>query len=359
MIRHKKSSLTKYFVIYIYIDMNYYIYKITNKINGKIYIGQARDVRLRWRSHKSSASMVKEGRKKRGDNGIQVIHLAIAKYGIENFTFEIIEEVDTLDEANERETYWVSYYDSYHNGYNLTLGGFNAPKTEEWKEKVKATRIANGSYAHSERTKKLISDKWHKYHTPESIKKTIKANKGRKLSKEHIEKIININKGNQYCLGHKQSQETILKRVAAINEKYGPKICNAPGCNRTDGYKFKGKRYCNKHVQRLEDHGSLELPPRPKPHLGKKFSDEHRKNLSESKKGTQCGKENPFYGKSHSQETLDYLRKINLGKEPPNKIKFSDEQVQKILSDPRGLRKIAKDFGVSVPVIQRIKKEKS
>lgn len=112
--------------------MTWCIYKIENKINGKCYIGQAKDIDVRWRNHKSSARKVKQGLKKIGDNGIQVIHVALAKHSFDNFEFEIIEEVETRKEANKRETYWVSYYDSYENGYNCTLGGYNAPKTEEW-----------------------------------------------------------------------------------------------------------------------------------------------------------------------------------------------------------------------------------
>lgn len=44
------------------------------------------------------------------------------KYGISNFTFEIIEECDKQS-LNEREIYWIEYYDSFHNGYNMTIGG--------------------------------------------------------------------------------------------------------------------------------------------------------------------------------------------------------------------------------------------
>lgn len=42
------------------------------------------------------------------------------KYGIEHFTIELIEETDNPE---EREQFWIQYYDSYHNGYNATLGG--------------------------------------------------------------------------------------------------------------------------------------------------------------------------------------------------------------------------------------------
>ena len=92
------------------------IYKITNKINNKCYIGQSTDIYQRWIGHKSQSRPVKEG----GD--LAAIHQAIRKYGIDNFLFEIIEVVYP-ELLNEREQYWIQYYDSYNQGYNNTLGG--------------------------------------------------------------------------------------------------------------------------------------------------------------------------------------------------------------------------------------------
>lgn len=97
------------------------IYKITNLINGKVYIGQTiHTLEARYRRHLSCAE--------RGDKGH--LHPAMRKYGYNNFKCEVIEEIDeslpnakqTLD---EREIYWIKYYDSTNNkkGYNITLGG--------------------------------------------------------------------------------------------------------------------------------------------------------------------------------------------------------------------------------------------
>lgn len=87
------------------------IYKITNKLNGKSYIGQSTDIERRWREHHY-----------RYWNNDNVIYMAFRKYGIENFDFSIIEECST-QELNLREEYWINYYDSYYNGYNETVGG--------------------------------------------------------------------------------------------------------------------------------------------------------------------------------------------------------------------------------------------
>ena len=89
------------------------IYKIINNINGKIYVGQSVDIAKRWSSHKT------EFKKQKYDTKL---YRAIAKYGLENFTLEVIEEC-AQNKLDEREVYWIEYYDSYHKGYNETLGG--------------------------------------------------------------------------------------------------------------------------------------------------------------------------------------------------------------------------------------------
>ena len=89
------------------------IYKIQNKINNMIYIGQSIDILYRFKAHKKSYDNL-------------AIHKAMQEYGIENFTFEIVEEC-SREKLDEREKYWISYYDSYRNGYNRTSGGSGTP----------------------------------------------------------------------------------------------------------------------------------------------------------------------------------------------------------------------------------------
>ena len=97
------------------------IYKITNKVNGKCYIGQAQDVYIRWNNHRSCAF------NKNAQNYNLILYRAFRKYGLDNFKFEIIEKC-SLDELNEKEMYYINYYNSYigndnSNGYNMTIGG--------------------------------------------------------------------------------------------------------------------------------------------------------------------------------------------------------------------------------------------
>lgn len=86
------------------------IYKITNKVNNKSYIGQTRyTLEFRWRQHQHKK-----------DN--TYFHNAIKKYGIENFNLEILEEC-SIENLDSREIYYISKYDTFKNGYNLTIGG--------------------------------------------------------------------------------------------------------------------------------------------------------------------------------------------------------------------------------------------
>lgn len=90
-----------------------YIYKITNLTNGKIYIGKTSEsIEKRWKQH------IRDSKKRKNEK--RPLYDAMNKYGINNFKIETIEETSIPD---KREVYWISFYNSYHNGYNATLGG--------------------------------------------------------------------------------------------------------------------------------------------------------------------------------------------------------------------------------------------
>ncbi|GAB3701494.1 hypothetical protein GCM10027592_29680 [Spirosoma flavus] len=85
------------------------IYKFTNLVNGKVYIGQSQDMYQRYRNHT----------KMRLEDGL--FPRALKKYGVGNFNFEVLERVDDLSKINEREQFWMDFYQSYNRakGYNL------------------------------------------------------------------------------------------------------------------------------------------------------------------------------------------------------------------------------------------------
>ena len=90
-----------------------YIYKITNDINNKIYIGKtSTTVEQRWSEHKADFNCQSKQHRP--------LYSAMRKYGLEHFSISQIEEVDTDDIACEREIFWIEHYGSFKNGYNVS-----------------------------------------------------------------------------------------------------------------------------------------------------------------------------------------------------------------------------------------------
>lgn len=94
-----------------------FIYKITNTVNDKVYVGQTiHPLRYRFKRHFYDAQ--------KSDTKI---YRAMKKHGFENFSISLIEEVDD-DLLDEREIYWIEKFDSYKHGYNSTIGGMGSKK---------------------------------------------------------------------------------------------------------------------------------------------------------------------------------------------------------------------------------------
>lgn len=95
-----------------------YVYKVTNRVNGKVYVGQTsrRHPEQRWREH------LKEARKGRRR---YPLYLAIRKYGADNFSFRVLAEYDGIDECNQGERDYVKQFRStvHEHGYNIAPGG--------------------------------------------------------------------------------------------------------------------------------------------------------------------------------------------------------------------------------------------
>lgn len=94
----------------------YCIYKVTNKINNKVYIGKTKDFERRKKEHLAHKTN-------------HLFSRALHKYGEDSFLWEIIEaDINTVEEASDREKFWIKKYRSYFrwdgaNGYNMTPGG--------------------------------------------------------------------------------------------------------------------------------------------------------------------------------------------------------------------------------------------
>lgn len=171
------------------------IYKATNILNGKYYIGKTKNsLESRIKSHKI-ASTKKDW----------LFYRAINKYGFENFIWEVIMECDDVNELNEFEKRFIS---ENHNGYNVAKGGdggdtiSNHPNIEIIRENV--SKFHKGKNL-TEDHKQKISDAHKgktKHWAKDTAKKMSEGNKGKpsklkgsKLSEEHKEKISKGNKG--------------------------------------------------------------------------------------------------------------------------------------------------------------------
>jgi group I intron endonuclease len=123
----------------------FYVYSITNKINGKIYIGKATDLQSRWAAHLATA-------KRPTYEKHYLIHRAIAKYGEDNFSFTEIESLNSEQESLDREMFWIAQYKSNvcrygsNYGYNLTDGGDGSSGYKHTKESKQIMSLLKQGY---------------------------------------------------------------------------------------------------------------------------------------------------------------------------------------------------------------------
>lgn len=144
-----------------------YIYKITNTVNDKVYIGQTKDLSARWYKHEYNARSGRHGH----------LYDAMRKHGIDKFTIEIIEECFD-DVVDDRERYWIAFYNSTDRslGYNKTYGGQNASTWDFLDNR-------------DESSKKLSESLRGKIVSFDTRKRMSEAFKGRVISEEQRKKI--------------------------------------------------------------------------------------------------------------------------------------------------------------------------
>jgi|GEM_PF-970481 len=278
-------------------ERTHYIYKITNLINNKIYIGQTVDLKARWLKHVASS---------RTKDKKQSFYLqkSINKYGKENFKHEIIDQCQTLKEADDKEIYWIAYFDSTNTkiGMNLTKGGGGNLGYKMPEHQKEILRKINKGKKLSEEQRKILSI----------------ANKGKKLSEEHRKIISKANKGRPLSDEHK-------KKISESNK----------GKPKSEEHKIKLRAYCGDKSQ----------------NYGLKRSKEHIEIIRK----THTGKILSKYTRDKIRETNLKL-KISVGEKNPS-AKLSENDViliRELFKNGEKRKDIALKFNISRSVIERI-----
>ena len=265
------------------------IYKITNTVNGKAYIGKSVDDRAYLRIYKHL-----------NGQGSRLVYAAIKKYGKSALTYEILHDgiIPELLDSFEIEAI-KSHNTVTPRGYNLTSGGEGGIITEEARRNMSeaqktSQRVKEGRKKRIEKMKGRPP--WNKGEkmSDEQKKKLSIAHKGKKLSMEHRRNVSEALKGNKYSLGHKQSAETLRKKSKAL----------------------KGNKNALGHKQSAEVRQKKSKALKGnKNALGHKPSKEANQKRSEALKG----EKNHNFGKSSSAETRRKISESLKGNIPHNK----------------------------------------
>jgi len=183
------------------------VYKITNLLNGKIYIGQTiQKLNVRWNRHCSIVS------------GVSAISSAIDKYGRDNFTIEEIDGANSQSELNYLEKHYIANLGSkYPNGYNIQDGGNQIGRPKQVKRKKK------GPMSEIQKQK---------------IRQTMKERGLGGLSKESIEITKRKNSKPVYCKNNGICYLSLKKATEDLEIGYSAATSAIQRGNKTRGYKF-------------------------------------------------------------------------------------------------------------------------
>lgn len=223
------------------------IYTVTNRVNGKQYVGQTvQSIGKRWISHVQRA--------RAGENGCRALYNAIRKYGASVFHIEAIIACDSQEELNQMEIMAIIAGDTISYGYNLKTGGDNARLGIDARARISAAKVGHpahnkGQPMSSEQRAKLSEINRGKTHTPESRAKMSATHKGRKCPKspEHRAKIATT------LRGRKLSDEHRAKLSGERNHSYGKKF--------SDEHRAKiGVANLGKHTRGVERSDGVTFP---------------------------------------------------------------------------------------------------
>lgn len=202
------------------------IYKITNLLNNKSYIGQTiKPAEERWKEHQAHAY----GKHINDQN--KHLYRAMRKYGIENFSFEVVQDnIETFEQLDKAEIYWIDFYQSFLYGYNETFGGQKHHKKLPNKEIIQdymVTKSARKTALNFGIDHSTVDDILNHNNIPRfSHRET--TGKAIRITKDNFEKEFNSVKEcaewfaqQDFCRTNKpESVRTSLKQVRRDNKLY-------------------------------------------------------------------------------------------------------------------------------------------
>lgn len=239
------------------------IYKTTNNITGKIYIGQ---------DSKNDPEYLGSGK---------ILKQSIQKYGIQNFTKEIIETCETKELLNEREIYWISYFNSCDRniGYNIAFGGnggdtiSNHPRKDEISQAHSKWMEENNPTRGRKKPQQEI-DKWRESYDGSGENNGMFGKNHTEESKERIsiakkEYWDNLTEEDREKLSYKLS-ESLKGKESFWKGKSNTKHSEWMKENNP----MKGKSHTEESKEKMSNS-----------HIGKIFSETHKQNIAKSKIG--------------------------------------------------------------------------
>jgi group I intron endonuclease len=274
------------------------IYSITNKINNKRYIGKSKNIKVRFRNHRSDLHRNKH----------HSIHLnrSWLKYGKENFLWEILEEC-SKENLKKREIYWVRFYKS-----DMPEFGYNGDTANEIETRME----------HSEEVCQIIRDSkigelnYISKLTWEKVKEIRERYKGDNISQEKLAKEYGVSRS---AILH------VLLNNTWVDKNYIP-------FSRERGSWNIGSSCSEEAKKKISDanKGKSGLKGEKNPMFGKHLSEETKKKISEALTGLHIGEKNGMFGKHHTEEAKRKNREAHLGKQ------LSEETRKKISEANRG-----------------------
>ena len=184
-----------------------YVYLIHNIKNNKVYVGKTTNPSVRWHKHIKVAFSQRKREK-------FYLHQAIRKDGVSNFVFSIIQKFPSEEVANLAEVYWINFFNSRSDGYNLTAGGEGCSGrklSDLTKEKIRIKATGRG---HSQETKKLLQE-INAGKIPSNLEQLKIINHGRSLSQSHKDKISQAKIGQLFSHSHKENLSKSLIGIFA------------------------------------------------------------------------------------------------------------------------------------------------